>query len=71
MIKFFRKIRKLFLNKLADSLLVIRPRRSEPRALKRRWKSYQLLTKPRGEMLVTYHHADTKRKNALADMLTS
>ena len=69
--KFFRKIRELFLNKLADSLLVIRPRRSEPRALKRRWKSYQLLTKPRGEMLVTYHHADTKRKNALADMLTS
>jgi hypothetical protein len=38
---------------LASDLLPVRPNRSEPRAVKRRPKSYQLLTKPRREMRVS------------------
>lgn len=38
---------------LAAAPVPLRPNRSEPRAVKRRPKSYQLLTKPRREMVVS------------------
>ena len=38
---------------IASDLLPIRPGRSEPRAVKRRPKGYQLLTRPRKEMVVS------------------
>lgn len=38
---------------LAADLLPVRPNRSEPRAVKRRPKSYQLMTKPRRLMRVS------------------
>ena len=38
---------------LAADLLPVRPNRSEPRAVKRRPKTYQLMTKPRRHMRVS------------------
>ncbi len=38
---------------LASDLVPLRPDRSEPRAVKRRPKVYQLLTKPRRQMVVS------------------
>jgi len=38
---------------IASDLLPRRPGRSEPRAVKRRPKGYQLLTRPRKEMVVS------------------
>jgi hypothetical protein len=46
------KLRKLFYQSIADDLLLERPGRSEPRAVKRRPKNFRLLTKPRHEMIV-------------------
>ena len=46
------KLRKLFYQSIADDLLLERPERSEPRAVKRRPKNFRLLTKPRHEMVV-------------------
>ena len=46
------KLRKLFYQSIANDLLLDRPERSEPRAVKRRPKNFRLLTKPRHEMVV-------------------
>ena len=46
------KLRRLFYQSITDDLLLVRPERSEPRAVKRRPKNFRLLTKPRHEMLV-------------------
>jgi len=47
-----KAMRTLFYKTIADDLLHIRPERSEPRVVKRRPKSFRLLTKPRHEMVV-------------------
>ena len=44
---------KQLLLRIASELVPLRPWRSEPRAVKRRPKPYQLLTKPRHEMVVS------------------
>ena len=49
------KLRRLFYQSIAHDLLLDRPARSEPRAVKRRPKNFRLLTKPRHEMLVERH----------------
>ncbi len=41
-----------------------RPGRSEPRAKKRRPKNFNLMNKPRGQMVVDYHRNNMGRKNA-------
>jgi hypothetical protein len=46
------KLRRLFYQSIATDPLLVRPERSEPRAVKRRPKNFRLLTKPRHEMLV-------------------
>jgi hypothetical protein len=46
------KLRRLFYQSIASDLLLKRPGRSEPRAVKRRPKNFRLLTKPRHEMVV-------------------
>lgn len=48
-----RVARRELLRVIAADLLLHRPRRSEPRAVKRRPKVYQLLTKPRRQMRVS------------------
>ena len=49
------QLRRLFYQSIAHDLLLDRPARSEPRAVKRRPKNFRLLTKPRHEMLVERH----------------
>jgi hypothetical protein len=44
---------KELLHAIASDQVPLRPHRSEPRAVKRRRKNYQLLTKPRHEMVVS------------------
>lgn len=46
------RLRRLFYESIANDLLIERPERSEPRAVKRRPKNFRLLTKPRHEMIV-------------------
>ena len=46
------KLRNLFYQSIADDPLLVRPDRSEPRAVKRRPKNFRLLTKPRHQMIV-------------------
>jgi hypothetical protein len=60
----FRRIMKEFYEKIVDRTVSKRPGRSEPRAKKRRPKNYNLLNKPRGEMVVSCHRNNTNRKNA-------
>jgi hypothetical protein len=43
----YRRLFRDLLRTLAEDLVPLRPNRSEPRAVKRRRKNYQLLTKPR------------------------
>lgn len=61
------QLRKLFYQSIAEDLLLERPGRSEPRAVKRRAKNFSLLTKPRHEMIVQrYRKSGTKSsKHAL------
>ena len=47
-----QKLRLLFYSTIATDLLIARPNRSEPRAVKRRPKNFRLLTQPRKEMVV-------------------
>lgn len=61
----FRNIMVKFYEKIADDPISKRPGRSEPRARKRRPKNYNLMNKPRHQMVVDCHRTDTKRKNAL------
>ncbi|CAH1387920.1 hypothetical protein NTGM5_730001 [Candidatus Nitrotoga sp. M5] len=50
-----RRLIQLLYESIADYIVPERPDRSEPRAVKRRPKPYQLLTAPRHEMKVTKH----------------
>lgn len=47
-----RQLQKLFYQSIAGDLLLERPERCEPRAVKRRPKNFRLLTKPRHQMVV-------------------
>lgn len=51
-VKVSRKRIELFYRIVASDPLILRPGRSEPRAVKRRPKNFRLLTKPRKEMVV-------------------
>jgi hypothetical protein len=46
------RLRNLFSPSIATEPIRVRPERSEPRAVKRRPKTFRLLTKPRHEMRV-------------------
>ena len=46
---------------IEDDPLQLRPERLEPRAIKRRMKTYQLLTKPRGEFKEIQHRHKYKK----------
>lgn len=50
--KVSRKRIEQFYGIVASDPLILRPGRSEPRAVKRRPKNFRLLTKPRAEMVV-------------------
>ena len=60
------KLRKLFYQSLADDLLLKRPGRSEPRAVKRRAKNFSLLTKPRHQMIVARYRQNRLKSSKLA-----
>ena len=47
------------LSVLEHNVIPLRPGRHEPRAVKRRPKTYQLLTRPRAQMRVSPHHGRT------------
>jgi hypothetical protein len=59
-----RRLIRLLYQSIADYRVPERPGRSEPRAVKRRPKNYQLLTVPRHEMKVTPHRGRTHAKVA-------
>jgi len=59
-----RRLIQLLYESIADYIVPERPGRSEPRAVKRRPKSYQLLTAPRHEMKVTLHRSRYRAKRA-------
>ena len=59
-----RRLIQLLYESIADYIVPERPGRSEPRAVKRRPKSYQLLTAPRHEMKVTLHRSRYHAKGA-------
>ena len=52
--------RNLVEERIREKLLDIRPRRSEPRAVKRRPKHHQFLTAPRSEFRETFHRGKKK-----------
>ena len=56
-----RKLRKLFYQSIVNDLLLDRPDRSEPRAVKRRPKNFRLLTKPRHEMVVERNRKQSQK----------
>ena len=60
----FRHLMAMFYEKLVDKLLSERPGRREPRARKRRAKNYNIMNKPRAEMIVDCHRNRTTKKNA-------
>jgi hypothetical protein len=47
-----QQLRQMFYRSVAGDPLLVRPNRSEPRAVKRRPKNFRLLTKPRAQMVV-------------------
>jgi IS5 family transposase len=47
-----RHLRRMFYQSVAGDPLLLRPGRSEPRAVKRRPKNFRLLTQPRAQMVV-------------------
>jgi len=49
------------LRAIEDDPLILRPGRVEPRAIKRRMKTYQLLTKPRGVFREIQHRHKYKK----------
>jgi hypothetical protein len=59
-----RRLIQLLYESIADYIVPERPGRSEPRAVKRRPKPYQLLTAPRHEMKVTLHRSRYRAKRA-------
>ncbi len=60
------KLRKLFHQSIADDLLLERPGRSEPRAVKRRPKNFRLLTKPRHQMIVERNRKQSQKPSKQA-----
>lgn len=56
-----REMLELLYHYLAESLLPDRPNRNEPRAVKRRPKNYQRLTKPRKEFKECRHRSQYKK----------
>lgn len=63
-LKKLRDLKADFYEKLIQKLIPERPGRNEPRAQKRRPKNYNLLTKPRHEMVIDCHRNRPERKNA-------
>jgi len=59
-----RRLIQLLYESIADYIVPERPGRSEPRAVKRRPKPYQLLTAPRHEMHVAPHRGKHHAKRA-------
>lgn len=59
-----RRLIQLLYESIADYIVPERPGRSEPRAVKRRLKPYQLLTAPRHEMQETKHRGRCNGKAA-------
>jgi hypothetical protein len=59
-----RRLIQLLYESIADYTVPERPGRSEPRALKRRPKAYQLLTAPRHEMVTIPHRNKYRAKAA-------
>ena len=60
------KLRKLFYQSIADDLLLERPGRSEPRAVKRRPKNFRLLTKPRHQIIVERNRKQSQKPSKQA-----
>ncbi len=58
------RLKTLMIIAIADAEIIQRPNRKEPRCIKRRPKNYQLLTKPRGEMVETPHRGKKRAKEA-------
>ena len=58
-----RRLIQLLYESIADYIVPERPRRSEPRAVKRRPRPYQLLTAPRHEMQVAPHRGKHHAKH--------
>ena len=54
----------LLYESIAKNIVIERPGRSEPRAVKRRPKPFQLLTAPRHEMRVVPHRGKSHAKQA-------
>jgi len=55
---------RLLYQSIARNIVVERPGRSEPRAVKRRPKNHQLLTAPRHEMKITQNRSKHRAENA-------
>ncbi len=62
-----RHLRRMFYQAVAGDPLLVRPERSEPRAVKRRPKNFRLLTQPRAQMVVERCRKQSQKpsKNAL------
>ena len=58
------RIRESLLDSICTNIIPFRPGRTEPRCLKRRPKSYQLLTAPRHEMVEIKHRSKYRAKAA-------
>ena len=62
--KEIRRLRERLERAIADDIIPYRPGGSEPRCLKRRPKPFQLLTKPRHEMVEIKHRSKYRAKVA-------
>ena len=58
------RLKALMVIAIADAKIKQRPNRKEPRCIKRRPSSYQLLNKPRGQMIETPHKGKKRAKRA-------
>ncbi len=58
------RLKALMIIAIADAKIIQRPNRKEPRCVKRRPKPYQLLNKPRREMIETPHRGKKRAKAA-------
>ena len=59
-----RRLMALLYESIAKNIVIERPGRSEPRAVKRRPKPFQLLTAPRHEMSVIPHRGKSHAKRS-------
>ena len=60
----FHSLLDEFYNAIVSSPILNRPGRNEPRTKKRRPKNFQIMNKPRKEMVIDCHRNLTERKNA-------